>query len=141
MDKFAKGDDIPTDIQWMIFKAKKRAKGNYYDKIVGTKGTSADLGGFFKPSNSNSQFGEKGDITYNWPYDFFSLVELVKLDAQVGFSTVEPNEQNQPRLMSKMRDQVQATRRGNPRATKAANALGGFQDHPGFSRADDSDDS
>jgi hypothetical protein len=29
------------------------------------------------------------DITYNWPYDFFSLVELVKIDQQVQFETSE----------------------------------------------------
>ena len=25
-------------------------------------------------------------IQYNWPYDFFSLVELVKIDAEVNFA-------------------------------------------------------
>ena len=29
------------------------------------------------------------DVTYNWPYDFFSLVELVKIDQQVQFETSE----------------------------------------------------
>ena len=29
----------------------------------------------------------KKNVTYNWPYDFFSLVELVKIDEQVEFST------------------------------------------------------
>ena len=28
------------------------------------------------------------DYSYNWPYDFFSLVELVKIDAEV---TIEGN--------------------------------------------------
>jgi hypothetical protein len=28
-------------------------------------------------------------ITYNWPYDFFSLVELVKIDAEVTFSDIK----------------------------------------------------
>ena len=32
---------------------------------------------------------EDFDITYNWPYDFFSLVELVKIDQQVQFETSE----------------------------------------------------
>ena len=25
------------------------------------------------------------DPTYNWPYDYFSLVELARLDVEVGF--------------------------------------------------------
>ena len=32
---------------------------------------------------------EDFDVTYNWPYDFFSLVELVKIDQQVQFETSE----------------------------------------------------
>ena len=27
--------------------------------------------------------------SYNWPYDFFSMVELIKLDAEVEFSNVD----------------------------------------------------
>jgi hypothetical protein len=127
LDKNAKGDEVPTNIQWMIFKAKKRAKTNYYDKVVGKKGTTADTSTDTLQNTSNSQIGETGDITYNWPYDFFSLVELVKLDAEVGFSNVEPDEQNKPRIISKFRDQERATREGNPRGVKARNALGGIK--------------
>jgi len=127
LDKNAKGDDVPTNIQWMIFKAKKRAKTNYYDKVVGKKGTTADTSVDSLQNTSNSQIGETGDITYNWPYDFFSLVELVKLDAEVGFSNVQPDEQNKPRIVSKFRDQERAIREGNPRGVKARNALGGIK--------------
>lgn len=37
----------------------------------------------------STKTGEKYDITYNWPYDFFSLVELVKIDAEVSFTKTE----------------------------------------------------
>jgi hypothetical protein len=33
--------------------------------------------------------GAKTDIGYNWPYDFFSLVELVKLDASIEFGNID----------------------------------------------------
>ena len=26
---------------------------------------------------------------FNWPYDYFSLVELIKVDANIGFNQVE----------------------------------------------------
>ena len=32
---------------------------------------------------------EDYDVTYNWPYDFFSLVEMVKIDQEVQFNTGE----------------------------------------------------
>ena len=33
--------------------------------------------------------------TYNWPYDFFSLLELAKIDAKVGFRPDLRDEYNQ----------------------------------------------
>jgi hypothetical protein len=36
------------------------------------------------------------DTSYNWPYDFFSLVELVKIDQEVEFDTGEEFEQLEP---------------------------------------------
>ena len=29
----------------------------------------------------------ESDYTYNWPYDFFSLIELVRLDAAIEYDT------------------------------------------------------
>jgi hypothetical protein len=34
---------------------------------------------------------DKGIIGYNWPYDYFSLVELAEIDAVVEFSQFNPN--------------------------------------------------
>ena len=39
-------------------------------------------------------------ITYNWPYDFFSLVELVKLDAEVTFSDIENDDKGNKTIKS-----------------------------------------
>jgi len=38
--------------------------------------TGADLGPASEP-----------DYTYNWPYDFFSLIELVRLDTSIEYDT------------------------------------------------------
>ena len=71
--------DMPNKLKWMVFKVKKRAATNYFEKT-----TDLNDGGQFKFKFDNeAQFP---NITYNWPYDFFSLVELVKLDASVEFS-------------------------------------------------------
>ena len=72
----------------MIFKVKKRAKTNYYDKIVAVKGTTADTSQQKLENVGNSLVGEDTSITYNWPYDYFSLVELVKLDAKITFADI-----------------------------------------------------
>jgi len=54
-------------IQWMVFKVKQRAETNYYNKIVGS------------PNQEDKLFG------YNWPYDYFSMVEFAKIDSTVSY--------------------------------------------------------
>ena len=69
------GDQTPEKIRWLVFKVKRKAKKNYYRKILSKQGVEgvADI-----PENLN----------YNWPYDFFSLVELAKIDAEFTFSDI-----------------------------------------------------
>ena len=72
------GLPLSDRLRWMVFKAKRRAKINYYDKVVKKEGVS-DEDIDIKASR----------VTYNWPYDFFSLVELVKIDASVTFADMD----------------------------------------------------
>ena len=94
LDDNAEGNGIPSNIQWMIFKAKKRAKTNYFDKVVAKKGTTKDTSSQ-QLENAQGQTGDDLGITYNWPYDFFSLVELVKIDAEVTFANIENDDKGQ----------------------------------------------
>ena len=70
------GKPITSDLRWMVFKVKQRAHYNY-DKLIETT-----LGGpSFEP---DVPVGSKAEhYSYNWPYDFFSLVELTKIDTAV----------------------------------------------------------
>jgi len=77
LDISAKGKDFNPEIRWMVFKVKFKAKHDYYEKIIG-KRSKLDV--------------TTANINYNWPYDFFSLVELVKLDASVELSQIEQDE-------------------------------------------------
>lgn len=94
LDENAEGNGIPSNIQWMVFKAKKRAKTNYYDKVVAKKGTTEDTSNQ-QLENAQGQTGDDQEVTYNWPYDFFSLVELVKIDAEVTFANLENDDKGQ----------------------------------------------
>jgi hypothetical protein len=71
MGTFGNGDNDPIkdNLQWMVFKVKQRASNNYFSKISKEFGPKAD------------QF----DVSYNWPYDFFSLVEFANIDTQIAF--------------------------------------------------------
>ena len=74
--QISKSQEIVEDIQWMVFKVKKRAATNYFEKT-----TDLNDGGQFEFQFDNQP--KFPNITYNWPYDFFSMVELVKLDADI----------------------------------------------------------
>mgnify|MGYP003113883200 CR=1 FL=1 len=77
LDISAEGKDFNPEIRWMVFKVKYKAKHDYYEKIIG-KRSKLDI--------------KTANVNYNWPYDFFSLVELVKLDASVELSQIEQDE-------------------------------------------------
>ena len=96
LDENAEGKSIPSNIQWMVFKVKKRAKTNYFDKIVAKKGTTEDTSKASLQGITKSSTGKMDkEITYNWPYDFFSLVELVKIDAEISFANIENDDKGQ----------------------------------------------
>tara|TARA_Y100000592_G_scaffold101084_1_gene185278 strand:+ start:819 stop:4622 length:3804 start_codon:yes stop_codon:yes gene_type:complete len=69
--------DLADNIQWMVFKVKQKAETNYFSTQAGRGGTLASI-----------VEGSTSGVTYNWPYDFFSLVELVRLDAEVDLAEV-----------------------------------------------------
>jgi hypothetical protein len=60
--------DMPTKLKWMVFKVKQKAKTDY-KKLLGT-----------------GELQTEPAFNYNWPYDFFSLVELAQLEPSVGFA-------------------------------------------------------
>ena len=56
LDENAEGNEIPSNIQWMIFKAKKRAKTNYFDKVVAKTATTTDTS-LLSSENTDSLLG------------------------------------------------------------------------------------
>ena len=92
----AKGRGTLEGIRWMVFKVKQKAKTNYFSKIIEKQGTFPKVSTEENPSvlgDTSQGVLVDSKITYNWPYDFFSLVELIKIDAEVEFSSVEENDQ------------------------------------------------
>lgn len=62
-----------SEMQWMVFKVKQKANKSYNNLIYGK--TKEEVG-----------------LTYNWPYDYFSLVELVKIEAEVELSDIQEDQ-------------------------------------------------
>ena len=89
LDVNAVGNEIPERVRWMVFKVKQRAKINYYEKIIGRNDDLSE-------ATVTSQ-GASVQVSYNWPYDFFSLVELAKLESEVKFAKRREKPDQEPR--------------------------------------------
>jgi hypothetical protein len=80
--------DISTattaDIKWLIFKVKQKGVTNYYDKVLADSLKADTSINQFRNkigSSNNNQLIDK--YSYNWPYDYFSLIEFAKMDMEV----------------------------------------------------------
>ena len=84
------GDNIPDGLRWMVFKVKQKASYNYFDML---KNSAQEEGFDFQIQKGVTKNKSKLAYSYNWPYDFFSLVELVKMDTEVIIrNTTRPDE-------------------------------------------------
>ena len=79
------------DLKWMVFKAKQKGKTNYDQKM---KEDLSD-GRFNFAQNTVSETLQDLSFGYNWPYDYFSLVENVRLSVDV-----ELRKLSQPELLN-----------------------------------------
>ena len=91
--------ELSKDLRWMVFKVKQKAETNYYKTLQKQRGETLteieqnerrvrDSKG--RPdsalSNNAATFGSKEIeplYSYNWPYDFFTMIELAKIDASI----------------------------------------------------------
>ena len=72
------------NLRWMVFKVKQRAKVGYSDLVV-PQSNEADKRKIF-------DFGKKKQkypLEFNWPYDYLSFIELIKMDASVLYKQDE----------------------------------------------------
>ena len=83
-----------TNIQWLVFKVKQKANWNYYAKTADTRDDSRFKFNFKNSSNDSSK-ETVPQYSYNWPYDFCSIVELAKIDADVTFIKSDKEKNNE----------------------------------------------
>jgi len=69
------------ELKWLVFKVKRRAKRNY--DLLRREGIDSQA------ILAKKHLKRPRTPTYNWPYDYFSLVELIKIDATARYSTID----------------------------------------------------
>ena len=110
---------MPDKLKWMVFKVKQRAASNYFKKTVlrnpevNTKVFSGNV--------TKDEFGSTSNIQYNWPYDFFSLVEMAKIEAEVEMGNVD---------FSNYTDNIPQWNAVIAEPEKIAQVVGGMEDDP-----------
>lgn len=75
---------IENELRWMVFKVKQKAAKNYF-AVTSDSSDDERFKFNFQIGNKDSSKKAIPDYSYNWPYDFFSLVELVKIDSEIKF--------------------------------------------------------
>jgi len=91
--QFKKGE-LPSDIRWMVFKVKQKARNNFFNV---TQQSEVAKGFTFTALQELQGFSSNPEAelpySYNWPYDFFSLVELAQVESSVTFSSRKKRKQ------------------------------------------------
>lgn len=84
--------DSAGRVQWMVFKVKQKGDKSYYKKLAlstGAETSTITSREELSLENSFTRTGSRNfntpDYSFNWPYDFFSIIELVKLEEEVEF--------------------------------------------------------
>ena len=72
--------------RWAVFKVKKRGRNNYLN-VVGRKTIHMSEAQYIR---EDVTFPHDFAFSYNWPHDFFSLIELGKVTAATTFNPQEP---------------------------------------------------
>mgnify|MGYP003132096502 CR=1 FL=1 len=105
--KNARFKKINSRIRWMVFKVKQRANTNYFDKVFASNEASRRKARRQKRKMRRlNRLLETDPIQYNWPYDFFSLVELVKIDAEIDFANPDDDLTQDNRTVIRPREKV-----------------------------------
>lgn len=85
-----KQGNLPSNIRWMVFKAKQKARNNFFNV---TQQSEVAKGFTFTALQELQGFSSNPEAelpySYNWPYDYFSLVELAQIESEVTFEPPE----------------------------------------------------
>ena len=115
--EFFHGKKLPDDIQWKVFKVKRRANYSYDSLVTGVE----------ERFNFKSRETEELVYSYNWPYDYFSLVELVNVEASLNVKPIIPT------VTTTTGQQAQTTRQQTLTVQEAARQTEATKEEPSIS--------
>tara|TARA_R100000805_G_C3626483_1_gene138775 strand:- start:16977 stop:25844 length:8868 start_codon:yes stop_codon:yes gene_type:complete len=77
------------NLRWMVFKVKQKANKDYYDLVLPQIKSARPITTLDKlETDKDDEY-----LRFNWPYDYLSFVELVKLEADVLYKAEDEESQ------------------------------------------------
>jgi len=101
--------------------------GDYYDHVPNNAGeASVQLTNFVGARDRNPKTAKKREypISYNWPYDYISLIELARLDVEVMYRTSD-GQKKKKKAQTDNYIAGQSARKLRRSSKPAANPIGG----------------
>ena len=84
------GGNGNAELKWLVFKIKQKAQTSYFDKLLAENINSDPRFRNLEPKvGKRRNDTDISSYTYNWPYDFFTMIEYGKMDFNV---ITEPEE-------------------------------------------------
>ena len=80
-ERLSPDDLMNENLRWMVFKVKQRSQADYKGLLARQAGQSDKA--------EMTLLGSNYKVQFNWPYDYFSFIELIKLDAEVLYNVDE----------------------------------------------------
>lgn len=105
--EFFADKELPENLRWLVFKIKKKAEKDYFTI---TEDVSDDNRFTFKFKRGRKE----PEYSYNWPYDYFSLVEFAKVEVFLEY--VNKDLLAKPQINALKKDLIPLTKtRGRPK--------------------------
>jgi hypothetical protein len=104
-----------AQVRWMVFKVKQRATTPYYKLIPSQVGEAIP-----EIPDPTATTPEGYKVQYNWPYDYLSFVELVKMDVEVMYTgDYDDDETELGDDLKSAREEMAAAKEASVKAGKA----------------------
>jgi hypothetical protein len=115
--EFFHGKRLPKNIRWLVFKVKQRAEMNYsnvtseqnddQNPLFGARRNAATTPNIQSPPGPTYHKPNLNEVfSYNWPHDFYSLLELGKVETEIKWRHPPPTPPTEKEQAKDLADQA-----------------------------------
>jgi hypothetical protein len=113
-DDLLSSEDLTEDLQFEIFKVKYRGKKSYYKEM------KLLLNSKIEDYEAEDTYS-KEEYTSNWPYNYFSLIELAKVDMTITYSDEQNETQSLLDKLSSVKTELENTKKSKEKTIVLGN--------------------